>query len=158
MNRIGSVLLVGALACALWVAACSEEEDKVTCEDVCDADEKCSADPEEFDRADCIRGCEDAKLPQEFLACAMDLGCDPSDEQVAECIRKIPPTEACSIGCEKLLACLENLGPVEEPLYQDVRTCASSCTLQFSPEVQECLAAMDETCMGLFECTAGMEP
>jgi len=164
MNRIGSIAFAGALACALWVAACGGDDEQetypcedcdqgaktYTCEDFCDKGAACE-DPDEFDRAECLRDCEDMKAPQEFLACAMDLSCDPSDEETVECIRAIPPNEACSTGCANLFACMEDVEADDDP-FMDAQTCSSLCTWQFPTELQECLASAGENCMAVFVC------
>jgi len=144
-SRIEMLFLAAVLASALAVA-CGEDEDEVTCEDYCDKAIQCGEtdpeDGEELDRDECIRACKQAELPQEFLACAVELDCEPTDEEALECFRKIPPTPACSTGCEKLVDCME--ADAENLFFSDARNCASMCTLVFPEEIQQCLASKDD--------------
>lgn len=149
MKRIETFLFVGALASALWLGACGDDEAELTCDDLCDKAAECGDD-----RSECLADCEESNPPQEFLACAVDLKCDPSDEEVFACVREIPPNEACSSGCAKLIACWGDAPkPEEDEWLMDAQTCASFCTWQFPKEAQDCLAEMDEECRVSEECS-----
>lgn len=146
MQRIETLFFVGALASALWLGACGDDE--VTCEDFCDARADCGEN-----RRECVSDCKSTNPPEEFLSCGMGLSCDATEDEIFECVRKIPANEACSEGCKKLVACLEDGPDPEEAWMLDVRTCASVCTWYFSPERQQCMAEMDEECRVSEECS-----
>jgi hypothetical protein len=147
MKRIESFFFVVALASAIWVSACGDDErpegprnptkstETGACADYCAAKEQECGD----DLDECLEKCREADPPKEFLDCSLALDCWPDTDEERECRRLLTPSADCVAGCEKMTACL---GADEEWTH----TCATFCTWEYSKEEQECYGAMDDEC------------
>ncbi|AKU90790.1 hypothetical protein AKJ08_1177 [Vulgatibacter incomptus] len=140
---VGFALLV----LVFTVSACGDD-DKLTCESVCDRQgQRCGDDPDEI--ADCKATCKRVKIPSNVLSCIDRADC-PYEASVA-CFAMVKPTSECVEMCDHLVSCFEDDDETERTI------CTGQCSLGFYTK-EEIACSTRAACSEMMSCITGSPP